>query len=79
MSCLDNEKRWEVLYSESLAFTQNFIDNSVSGLASLTDDSRREISEFIVNQMLIELRSYDVDTATEYPIVDNKTYPEGER
>lgn len=70
----DSEKLWISLLECSSDFVQQFLKHSVSGLPELSEDagSIYEISDFIIGQMLMELKTYSIDTVSEFPIQYSK-------
>lgn len=70
MSYQDSEKLLESLRACADHFVRQFLNQSVSGLSELSEDNIviHEISDFIISQMLMELKTYQVDTVGEFPI-----------
>lgn len=74
-----NQAYWKKIYNSSEKYVAKMISFSQSGIPDIANDSDkiRDIAEFIVNQVLIELVSYGIDTTSEFPIVDRTDYPKG--
>lgn len=70
MSCQNSENLWKSLRECSSDFVQQFLKHSISGLPELSKDACAiyEISDFIIGQMLMELKTYSIDTVFEFPI-----------